>query len=271
MYPLKFEPILKQTLWGGDKIIPFKHLHASLDHVGESWEVSAVEGSESIVANGADKGRTLPEMVRLYREELVGEANYARFGNKFPLLIKFIDAKQDLSIQVHPDDAYAGEHESGSLGKKECWYVLSADEGSTIVVGQHARSREEFAQVMFREIEALKGRFVANQEKWGDSEQYPQAIYEMELPSIEKPLVRRSFPYFKSFLSCQDGIMSLDFVLRETTPVMRIHYVKSMWDDARIWKEIFQAEKWTLRMADGTFKESDPQLKFSVEGHTVEE
>ena len=132
-------------------------------------------------------------------------------------------------------------------------------------------TREEFAQVMFREIEALKGRFVANQEKWGDSEQYPQAIYEMELPSIEKPLVRRSFPYFKSFLSCQDGIMSLDFVLRETTPVMRIHYVKSMWDDARIWKEIFQAEKWTLRMADGTFKESDPQLKFSVEGHTVEE
>ena len=78
MYPLKFEPILKQTLWGGDKIIPFKRLHTSLDHVGESWEVSAVEGSESIVANGADKGRTLPEMVRLYREELVGEANYAR-------------------------------------------------------------------------------------------------------------------------------------------------------------------------------------------------
>ena len=104
MYPLKFEPILKQTLWGGDKIIPFKHLNETLPNVGESWEVSAVEGSESVVANGADKGYTLPEMVRKYKDELVGEANYARFGSKFPLLIKFIDAKLDLSIQVHPDD-----------------------------------------------------------------------------------------------------------------------------------------------------------------------
>lgn len=101
MYPLKFEPILKQTLWGGDKIIPFKHLNDTLANVGESWEVSAVEGSESIVHNGADKGLTLPDMVRKYKEDLVGEANYARFGNKFPLLIKFIDAKLDLSIQVH--------------------------------------------------------------------------------------------------------------------------------------------------------------------------
>ena len=98
MYPLKFEPILKQTLWGGDKIIPFKHLNADLKGVGESWEISGVEDNESVVANGPDKGLTLADMVRRYREELVGEANYARFGNKFPLLIKFIDAKQDLSI-----------------------------------------------------------------------------------------------------------------------------------------------------------------------------
>ena len=90
MYPLKFEPILKQTLWGGDKIIPFKHLNDTLANVGESWEVSAVEGSESIVANGADKGLTLPDMVRKYKEDLVGEANYARFGNKFPLLISLL-------------------------------------------------------------------------------------------------------------------------------------------------------------------------------------
>ena len=134
MYPLKFEPILKQTLWGGDKIIPFKRLHASLDHVGESWEVSAVKGSESIVANGADKGRTLPEMVRLYREELVGEANYARFGNKFPLLIKFIDAKQDLSIQVHPDDELARKRHN-SFGKNEMWYVISADKDARLISG----------------------------------------------------------------------------------------------------------------------------------------
>ena len=123
MYPLKFEPILKQILWGGDKIIPFKHLNETLSIVGESLEVSAVEGSESVVANGVDKGLTLPEMVRKYKEELVGETNYARFGNKFPLLIKFIDAKLDLSIQVHPDDELAKKRHN-SMGKTEMWYVI---------------------------------------------------------------------------------------------------------------------------------------------------
>ena len=134
MYPLKFEPILKQTLWGGDKIIPFKHLNETLPNVGESWEVSAVEGSESVVANGADKGYTLPEMVRKYKDELVGEANYARFGSKFPLLIKFIDAKLDLSIQVHPDDELAKKRHN-SFGKNEMWYVIAADKGAKLISG----------------------------------------------------------------------------------------------------------------------------------------
>ena len=134
MYPLKFEPILKQTLWGGDKIIPFKHLNETLPNVGESWEVSAVEGSESVVANGTDKGYTLPEMVRKYKEELVGEANYARFGNKFPLLIKFIDAKLDLSIQVHPGDELAKKRHN-SFGKNEMWYVIAADKGAKLISG----------------------------------------------------------------------------------------------------------------------------------------
>ena len=134
MYPLKFEPILKQTLWGGDKIIPFKHLDKTLPNVGESWEVSAVEGSESVVANGADKGYTLPEMVRKYKDELVGEANYARFGNKFPLLIKFIDAKLDLSIQVHPGDELAKKRHN-SFGKNEMWYVIAADKGAKLISG----------------------------------------------------------------------------------------------------------------------------------------
>lgn len=134
MYPLKFEPILKQTLWGGSKIIPFKHLNNSLSNVGESWEVSAVEGSESVVANGPDKGLTLPEMVWKYKEELVGEANYARFGSKFPLLIKFIDAKLDLSIQVHPDDVLA-KRRHNSFGKNEMWYVIAADKEASLISG----------------------------------------------------------------------------------------------------------------------------------------
>ena len=134
MYPLKFEPILKQTLWGGEKIIPFKHLNDTLANVGESWEVSAVEGSESVVANGTDKGHTLPEMVRKYKDELVGESNYTRFGDKFPLLIKFIDAKLDLSIQVHPGDDLARKRHN-SFGKNEMWYVISTDKGAKLISG----------------------------------------------------------------------------------------------------------------------------------------
>lgn len=134
MYPLKFEPILKQTLWGGDKIVPFKHLSDSVTGVGESWELSGVEDNESVVANGVDKGRTLTEMVKKYREELVGEGNYARFGNKFPLLIKFIDAKQDLSIQVHPADDLAKKRHN-SMGKTEMWYVVDADKGAKLRSG----------------------------------------------------------------------------------------------------------------------------------------
>lgn len=130
-------------------------------------------------------------------------------------------------------------------------------------------SREEFVAIMFRDVEKLSGRFVANLEKWGDDTAYPKAVYEMEVPMIDKPLVRQAIPYFKSFLSCTDGIVSVDFVLRGVTPVMRIHYVRSMWNDARIWSDIFQAEKWTLRMADGTFQEADPRLKFPTPGRTV--
>lgn len=134
MYPLKFAPILKQTLWGGDKIVPFKHLADDVTGIGESWEISDVEDNESVVINGPDKGLNLAEMVRKYREELVGEANYKRFGNKFPLLIKFIDAKQDLSIQVHPDDALAKKRHN-SFGKTEMWYVVDADKGAKLRSG----------------------------------------------------------------------------------------------------------------------------------------
>lgn len=134
MYPLKFEPILKQVLWGGDKIIPFKQLDSSLKGVGESWEISGVENNESIVSNGAYKGLTLTDLVKRFREELVGETNYARFGNKFPLLIKFIDAREDLSIQVHPNDEQAKKRHN-SMGKTEMWYVVAADQGAKLRSG----------------------------------------------------------------------------------------------------------------------------------------
>jgi len=118
-----FEPLLKQTLWGGDKIIPFKHLDARMDHVGESWEISGVSGSETIVANGPDKGKSLNQLVREQKSLLVGEENYLRFGDEFPLLIKFIDAQKDLSIQVHPNDEVAHRH-GKPRGKTEMWYCM---------------------------------------------------------------------------------------------------------------------------------------------------
>lgn len=134
MYPFKFEPLLKQTLWGGDKIIPFKHLSEQLERVGESWEISGVKNSESVVAEGPDRGLTLTQLVRRHRQELVGEDNYEVFGEKFPLLIKFIDAKQDLSIQVHPDDELAKKRHD-SFGKTEMWYVVDADSNAKLRSG----------------------------------------------------------------------------------------------------------------------------------------
>ncbi|WP_028911346.1 type I phosphomannose isomerase catalytic subunit [Prevotella sp. MA2016] len=130
----KFEPLLKQTLWGGDKIIPFKHLNDKLENVGESWEISGVKDNETIVSEGPQKGKSLNELVREQKGKLVGEANYERFGDEFPLLIKFIDARQDLSIQVHPTDEIA--HRQGkSRGKTEMWYALESAPGAQLYNG----------------------------------------------------------------------------------------------------------------------------------------
>ena len=118
----KFQPLLKQTLWGGDKIIPFKHLSTVMENVGESWEISGVKDNETIAAGD---GRSLNQLVHDMKGRLVGEANYQRFGDEFPLLIKFIDARQDLSIQVHPTDEIA--HRQGrERGKTEMWYVMDS-------------------------------------------------------------------------------------------------------------------------------------------------
>ena len=122
-----FEPLLKETLWGGDRIIPFKHLGVCLDHVGESWEISGVKGNETVVANGPDKGKSLNQLVKEQKERLMGKENYEHFGDEFPLLIKFIDARQDLSIQVHPNDEVAHRH-GKDRGKTEMWYCLGGKE-----------------------------------------------------------------------------------------------------------------------------------------------
>lgn len=135
MYPLKFRPILKSLVWGGEKIAPFKGIETDQDHIGESWELSGVKGNESVIANGEYAGLTISELIARFKSELIGENNYRKTGTEFPLLIKFIDARQDLSIQVHPNDELAAQREPGKKGKTEMWYVVGADEGAHLRSG----------------------------------------------------------------------------------------------------------------------------------------
>ena len=130
----KFTPILKNTIWGGTKIAPFKNIQTSLRKVGESWEISGVPGNETVVSGGPYAGRNLNDLVAEQKEALVGKANYERFGNEFPLLIKFIDARDDLSIQVHPTDEIA--HRQGrERGKTEMWYLMPSEPEATLLCG----------------------------------------------------------------------------------------------------------------------------------------
>lgn len=126
MEPIKFQPILKQTIWGGGKIVDFKHIKGHEGElIGESWEISDVDGHESVALNGPCKGMKLNEIVAELKEKLVGTDNYRRFGDDFPLLVKFIDASQDLSIQVHPDEETARKHGLKN-GKTEMWFIMDS-------------------------------------------------------------------------------------------------------------------------------------------------
>ena len=125
LYPLKFQPILKNIIWGGSEISRFKNLDKETSGIGESWEISAVENNVSIIENGELAGTPLDVLINKEKARLVGEKVFNKFGDKFPLLIKFIDARDDLSIQVHPNDSLAKQRHN-SFGKTEMWYVVKA-------------------------------------------------------------------------------------------------------------------------------------------------
>ena len=125
LYPFKFEPILKPVIWGGSRLCEFKNIKPVKDGIGESWEISGVKGSISVISDGDLKGVSLSELLLGSKEQLVGKKVYEKYGNTFPLLIKFIDARDDLSIQVHPDDRLAKQRHN-SFGKTEMWYVINA-------------------------------------------------------------------------------------------------------------------------------------------------
>ena len=134
LYPFKFEPLLRPMIWGGNDICKFKEITPVEAGIGESWEISDFKDSMSVIANGELKGKNLQEVIAENGAEFMGKHVYDRFGNRFPLLVKFIDACNDLSIQVHPDDELAGERHQ-SFGKTEMWYVINAREGAGLYSG----------------------------------------------------------------------------------------------------------------------------------------
>jgi mannose-6-phosphate isomerase len=134
LYPLKFTPILKDKIWGGNRLKTLLNKDTDSESCGESWELSGVPGDISVVANGFLAGNNLEELLEVYMTDLAGEKVYNKFGNNFPLLIKFIDASDNLSVQVHPDDKLAAERHN-SFGKTEMWYVVEADKDAELIVG----------------------------------------------------------------------------------------------------------------------------------------
>lgn len=140
---IKLTPIFHEKIWGGRKLADDFGYEIPDGPIGECWAISAHPNGDCAISGGAWDGMRLSELWDQHRELFGGVE-----GDRFPLLVKIIDAKDNLSVQVHPDDAYAAEHESGSLGKRECWYVLAADEGTQIVIGQRAHDRAELAAMI---------------------------------------------------------------------------------------------------------------------------
>ncbi|OYX26156.1 MAG: mannose-6-phosphate isomerase [Flavobacteriales bacterium 32-35-8] len=134
LYPLKFQPIYTYRIWGGDKLKTVLNKEYDEDFIGESWEISDVEDNETKVSGGVLEGKTLRDLIKAYKEAFVGSKVYEAFGDEFPLLIKFLDAKTPLSIQVHPSNELAKERHN-SFGKNEMWYIMQADEDAEIIVG----------------------------------------------------------------------------------------------------------------------------------------
>ena len=146
LYPLQFEPILKERIWGGTKLKTYLNKPITSDITGESWEISTVENDVSIVANGTFKGKSLNDLINEFPEAVLGTKVYAQFGKQFPLLFKYLDAREDLSIQLHPNDELAKKRHN-SFGKTEMWYVMQSDPDSRLIVGfKEKSSPQEFIQ-----------------------------------------------------------------------------------------------------------------------------
>lgn len=162
LYPLKFDTIFKEKIWGGTKVRDVLGKDFSpLKNCGETWEISGVEGNLSKVSDGPLKGMTIPEITAMFKQDFVGKKVFEQYGTNFPLLVKFIDAAQDLSIQVHPNDKLAKQRHN-SLGKTEMWYVFQADKGSKLITGFNRNiNKEEYLE----HLDSGKLTEILNEEK----------------------------------------------------------------------------------------------------------
>ncbi len=162
LYPLKFNPIFKEKIWGGQKIKTILGKDFSpLKNCGETWELSGVKGNVSEVSNGALKGKSLTQLINSQGEALLGKKIIQKYGSEFPLLVKFIDANDDLSVQVHPDDILAKKRHD-SFGKTEMWYIMQADGGSSLVTGFNREMDKETYLDYFNKGQLMD---ILNQEK----------------------------------------------------------------------------------------------------------
>jgi len=143
-YPIKFIPILKEKIWGGNKLASLLN-KASKNNIGESWEISGVKDNVSVVSNGLLKGKSLKELITTFEGAILGHKVFKSFGNNFPLLFKFIDANKDLSVQLHPNDLLA-KKKHNSFGKNEMWYILGIEEGAKLILGFSKQVDQEIYQ-----------------------------------------------------------------------------------------------------------------------------
>lgn len=141
-YPLQFQPILKDRIWGGTKLKDYLNKPILSEITGESWEISTVENDVSVIANGVFAGKSLNELINESPEQVLGTKVYEKFGKQFPLLFKYLDAREDLSIQVHPNDELAAKRHN-SFGKTEMWYVMQADKDARLIVGFKEKSSQK--------------------------------------------------------------------------------------------------------------------------------
>ncbi|MCA0132590.1 type I phosphomannose isomerase catalytic subunit [Winogradskyella alexanderae] len=166
-YPIKFNPILKEKIWGGEKLTTVFNKASNSKTLGESWEISGVNNNVSIVSNGIYKGKSLNELINKFKGDFMGAKNLERFGEEFPLLIKFLDAKTNLSVQVHPDDQMARKYHN-SFGKTEMWYIMDNEKDAEIILGlkDHNTAKEKLGAINAKNVKQIFNSVKVNK---GDS------------------------------------------------------------------------------------------------------